>query len=250
MTQTGTGQRAGQRAAEFTGTLWAAITLAGGTRPAAPRHHHVRAAYDPAWLAGLPLPAGPARPGAQPVALLDDGEQFERHRDPAALAAAYTARPRTRVYEHINYAAPGTWYTLAACHLGRLACSDREVTCSLFESAAGDVSLDAHHDTWYAAIVQMDGAKTWTIGQCLLGGTGTPEEITTTVGDILILPKGLPHRASTPADPGRSAHLAFAIHRDSPLARGAGTASTGHAGPGPGNATGRTAGPHADDRCP
>src|SRR6185437_10395558 len=164
--------------------------------------------------------------------------------------AAYATRPRTRVYEHINYAAPRAWYTLAACHLSRLASSELEVTCSLFESAAGDVSLDAHHDTWYAAIVQMDGAKNWTIGRCLLGGTGTPEEITTTAGDILILPKGLPHRASTPQGPGRSLHLAFAIHRDNPLHHAAGTTRTGQARPGPGNASGRTTGQHADDRCP
>jgi hypothetical protein len=179
MPSVSTAPQAGLQAAEFTGTLWAAIIIAGGTQPATPQHRHVRAAYDPSWLAALPLPAGPGRPAGQPVALLDGGEEFERHCDPAALAAAYATRPRTRVYEHINFAAPAAWYTLAARHLGRLASTELEVTCSLFESAAGDTSLDAHHDTWYAAIVQMDGAKTWTIGDCLLGGTGTAQQVTT-----------------------------------------------------------------------
>jgi hypothetical protein len=209
----GTASPAALQGAAFTGTLWAAITTTGGTGPAR-THRHLRGAYDPEWLSALPLPIGPARPPTQPVALLDDRDRFERHADAARLSDAYMRRPRTQVSEHINFGQPDTWYSLAARHLGRLTGSRLEVTCSVFVSAVGDESLPAHHDTWYGAIVQMDGAKTWATGHCLPGSHGDAQEVTTRAGDILLLPKGLPHAARTPADPGRSVHITFAIHRD------------------------------------
>jgi hypothetical protein len=51
--------------------------------------------------------------------------------------------------------------------------------------------------------VQIAGAKDWLLGECLLGGTGVPARaVTTGAGDILLLPKNLPHLVTTPADPG------------------------------------------------
>jgi len=63
----------------------------------------------------------------------------------------------------------------------------------------------------------MTGAKDWLTGECLLDGTGVPARaVTTRAGDILLLPKNLPHAVTTPADLGHSVHLAFAIDRDQP----------------------------------
>jgi hypothetical protein len=61
----------------------------------------------------------------------------------------------------------------------------------------------------------MSGAKVWQAGQGLLDGGGQPaRQLTTTAGDILLLPKGLPHAVRTPPEPGHSVHLTFAIDRD------------------------------------
>lgn len=202
------------QAAEFTGTLWAAICAAGGADSLPRVHRHFPGAYDPGTLAALPLPAGAHRPQEQPVALLDDQDAFERHANDGALASAYARCPRTRVYEDIACAQQGAWYALAAQHLGRLTGTRLQVVCSVFESRHGDHSLGVHWDAWYGAIVQMSGAKTWRIGESLLNGAEPPpSEVTTTAGDILLLPHGLPHAVTTPALPGHSVHLAFAIHR-------------------------------------
>jgi hypothetical protein len=45
---------------------------------------------------------------------------------------------------------------------------------------------------------------------------GLPRELTTRAGDILLISKYAPHLVSTPADPGHSVHLAFAVNRDVP----------------------------------
>jgi hypothetical protein len=204
-------------AARFAGVLWAAVRGAGGPRPAGRLHRHFAGAFDPAWLESLPLPDAAAPPPGQPVALLDARhEQFERPRGAAALQVAYAARPRTRVAEDIAYGQPGTWYALAAWHLSRLAGSSLHVTCSVFTSRYGDETFGAHRDTWYGVVVQMDGAKDWLIGEGLLGGSGPVQPVRTQAGDILLIPKALPHVVSTPADPGHSIHLAFAVDRDKP----------------------------------
>ncbi len=203
------------QAAEFTGPLWAAICAAGGLRPATRKCRHFPRAYDASWLAALPLPIGEDRLAGQPVALLDERDDFDRHLDGRALSEAYAGRPRTQVYESINRDSEGTWYSLAARHLGRLAHCELQVVCSVFASRYGDESLGGHWDAWYGAIVQMRGAKVWQIGERLLRDTGqATQEVTTEAGDILLLPKGLPHAVQTPADPGHSVHLAFAIDRD------------------------------------
>jgi Cupin superfamily protein len=214
-------------AAAFAGVLWTAVDVTGGPRPAVRQHWHFPAAFDPGWLETLPLPIGERRPQKQPVALLDDRDQFGRHTNGRELRKAYASRPRTRVYESINWDGGGAWYSLVACHLGRLAHSRLQVVCSVFESRHGDESLGAHGDAWYAAIVHMAGAKTWRIGDSLLAGSREPAaEVVTRAGDILLMPKGLPHSASTPPDPGQSVHLSFALDRDSqPQARDAVTGS-------------------------
>lgn len=187
------------RAAMFTGTLWAAIWHAGRQR-----HRHYPGAYDPAWLASLPLPSG----DRGLVTLLDEHrEDFEHHPDGSWLEAAYAARPRTRMRSDIGWDDEGSWYALAARHLGRLAEEDGPVVCSLFTSQTGDESLGAHWDGFHGASVQLSGAKCWLAGQ-------PPELITTVAGDILILPKGTLHEVTTPASPGHSVHLAFALDRD------------------------------------
>ena len=147
---------------------------------------------------------------------MDDRDEFDRHLDGLALRDAYAARPRTRVYENLDRDSERAWYSLAARHLGRLSRSELQVVCSVFESSHGDESLGGHWDAWYGAIVQMNGAKAWEIGESLLGGTRqATRELITQAGDILLLPKGLPHAVRTPEDPGHSIHLAFAIDRDS-----------------------------------
>jgi hypothetical protein len=200
-------------AAQVTGPLWAAITAAGGL--AATGHACYPRAYNPRWLAGLPLPVGPRQASGQPAALLDGRDVFERHHDPAALAAAYAARRRSVVYEHIGHAAPAAWHALTAGLLGRLSATPISVACSAFASRHGDESLPAHWDAWYGAVIQVDGAKDWLIGPGLLDLAGPPpDRVTTRAGDILLLPRGLPHAVTTPPRPGRSLHLNFALHRD------------------------------------
>jgi hypothetical protein len=194
-----------EQAARFTGALWKAICFAGGLH--LEQHRHFRAAYDPAWLATLALPAGEDRPGGQPVALLDHRHRdIERHLDSQTLAEAYAHRPRTKVYEDIGHDG-GDWYGLTTAHLARLSGSALPVTCAIFASRHGDETFGAHQDAWYGAIIQIDGAKTWQIGH---------RELTTRAGDILLLPKYLPHAVTTPAQPGHSLPLAFALDRDPP----------------------------------
>jgi hypothetical protein len=182
------------RAAEFTGTLWAAIDTAGGPRrPATAGHRHLPGAYDSGWLAALPLPIEENRP----------------------QNLIYATHPCTQVYEDIGCNTQHAWYALVAQHLGRLAGCEFDVVCSIFESGFSDEVLYAHEDKWFGAIVQMSGAKQWGIGAALPASVTSPAcELTTEAGDILLLPKGLLHVADTPKEPGHSVHLSFAIHRD------------------------------------
>jgi hypothetical protein len=203
------------QAATFAGLLWTAIDITGGTRRAGPQPWHFPGAYDASWLAGLPLPIGASRPPAQPVVLLDDRAEFDRHAGGRALGVAYASRPRMQVCEQINRDSDEAWYSLAARHLGRLARCELEMVCSVVEAHYGDESVGARWDTWYGAVVQMSGATVWQIGESLRGEAAPAQEITTTAGDILLLPEGLPHAVLTPPEPGHSVHLTFAIDRDS-----------------------------------
>jgi hypothetical protein len=90
------------------------------------------------------------------------------------------------------------------------------VTCSIFSSRHGDETFGAHRDAWYGAVVQVAGAKDRQIREALLDGSGAPGMRSDhESGDILLLSKLLPHMVNTPALPGHSVHVAFAIDRDS-----------------------------------
>jgi hypothetical protein len=201
-----------EQAARLTGLLWQAVCFSGGIRTEAPGHF--RGAFDRAWLAALPLPSADMLPPRQPAALIDSAHhEFERHIETVTLRAAYEHRPRTRVYEDIGYGDDG-WAGLASRHLTRLSGSARRVVCSVYESGHGDETLEAHRDAWFGLIVQVAGVKDWQIGEGLLEAGRPVIPVRMTAGDVLLLPKNLPHLVTTPADPGRSAHLVFAIDRD------------------------------------
>jgi hypothetical protein len=203
-----------EQAARLTGGIWSAVCLSGG--PHATVFRHFPAVFDRASLAALPIPAAENLPPGQPAAMRDpDGRSFERHTGASALRAAYERRHRTRIIEDIGWGDAPTWAALAGQHLTRLAGTGPRVTVTVYESASGDEELDVHRDTWLGVIVQADGAKTWQAGEGLIGiGNGSVQRVTMTAGDVLVVPKNLPHLVTTPPDPGRSVHLVFAIDRD------------------------------------
>ena len=203
-----------EHAARLAGAIWAAVSAAGGPDNAAFRHFP--AVLDPAWLAALPIPTAASLPPGQIAAMPDpSGRTFQRHTDAAALRAAYEHRPRTRIIEDIGWGHDTPWAALAGQHLTRLAQTGTRVIISVYQSASGDQELGTHRDTWTGAIVQADGAKTWRAGESLAGaGNGDAEEVTITAGDILVIPRNLPHHVTTPPDPGRSLHLVFAVNRE------------------------------------
>jgi hypothetical protein len=204
--------RTESQAAEFVGTLWAAIRAAGGPRPASGEHAHFPGAYEPGWLAALPLPTAQTRPPSQRVALTR-AHDFDRYTDDQALTGSYAARPRTWVYENVHRSDQCAWLGLATRYLGRLTDSELEVICSLYESRPADENLGRHWDLWYGGIVQVEGAKAWDIGRGVMAGSGQVQRVVTVAGDVLLLPEGLPHLVSTPGEPGASRHLAFALCR-------------------------------------
>ena len=203
-------------AAALAGAIWAAVSASGG--PGSTSFTHYPAVLDPAWLAALPIPTTATLAPGQTAAMADPtGATFQRHTNPADLKAAYARQPRTRIIEDIGHGDATPWAALAGQHLTRLAATGTRVIISVYQSAWGDQELGAHRDTWTGAIVQADGAKTWRAGHALTHpgtGTGDVEQVTVTAGDILILPKNLPHHVTTPPDPGRSTHLVFAINRE------------------------------------
>jgi hypothetical protein len=201
-------------AASFTGTLWGAIATAGGPRPLDPQAHLYPGAYDAGFLAQLQLPHENAKPEAQKIALARV-HNFDRYIDDAARVRANDARPRTLVYESLHRDGGCEWLSLTTRYLTRLADSERPVICLMYESRPHVEGLGAHFDTWYGAIVQVEGAKTWHIGPGVTG-QGWERKLTTHKGDILLLADGLIHNVSTPEDPGLSRHLAFAICRREP----------------------------------
>ncbi|WP_280483560.1 JmjC domain-containing protein [Nocardia farcinica] len=147
------------------------------------------------------LPIGADRAGSQIVALVD-AERFDRHGDDHSVGAAYSSRPRTKVYEGIDARSDG-WYSVAALQLARLARC--RVVCTMYESRSGDLNLGAHVDEWLGVIVQMRGAKAWHMpaqfGQLAHG-------VTTQPGDILVVPAHYMHDVETE---NRSVHLVFAF---------------------------------------
>jgi hypothetical protein len=200
-------------AAEFFGTLWAALHDASATTPPIPAPRHYASAYDPAWLATLPLPI---EDPSQPVDLVEGGH-FERHDNAPELHEAYHRKPRTRIYVGLHQSTP--WVTRVAEHLTRLTRSAPHVMATAYASNSTDATIGAHRDAWDGAIIQLVGSKTWQLGPGLLHPGHAIEHVTTNPGDILILPDGLPHAVTTPLDPGHSLHLVFAIRRRAPTAQ-------------------------------
>lgn len=149
----------------------------------------------------LPLPLRGGRTERQTVALVDDTE-FHREVSDQAIDRAYQERHRTRVYEGLDARSDG-WYSLTAVHLARLARC--RVACSMYESNSGDATIGAHVDEWLGVIVQMRGAKSWTLWP---RADGDPEHVTTEAGDVLLLPRGVKHEVGTP---NYSVHLVFAL---------------------------------------
>jgi hypothetical protein len=201
-----------ESAARLTGAVWGAVAAAGG--PHAARFLHSPAALERAFLSALPLPGGRA---GHPAATLDRAGGLVRHPAREAMEAAYARRPTTRVHEDIGWDGDGTatgWARLAADHLIRLAGPPR-VTVVVYKSVFGVQELGAHQDMWLGVMIQVSGAKDWQAGEGLLSaGNGDVHRVSMTAGDVLVVPKGLPHDVVTPARPGHSTHLGFAILRD------------------------------------
>ncbi|MGW0056491.1 JmjC domain-containing protein [Nocardia nova] len=197
-------------ASQFIARIWSSILpvlhLPEGSQSAV----HLPGIFDPLFIEEKAwLPLADSRPPRQTVALVDE-DRFERSSEDRAIEVAYDSRPRTRVYEGIDSGSDG-WFSLVALQLANLARC--RVVCTMYESAAGDLSMGAHVDEWFGAIVQMHGCKDWRISA---GGAETVAvEIQTKPGDVLLLPQNIEHEVSTPE---HSTHIVFAFVESTPLA--------------------------------
>ena len=161
---------------------------------------HIPEVFDQAWLTSLPLPTGDDRPEKQGVTLMDGGDFQRPTRDTAENA--YRERPRTRVYEGVSLHSGG-WYAFAALQLAHMARC--RVVSSIFVSNAGDATIPPHVDAWYGVIVQMHGAKLWTLTP---EGATESQNVLTRAGDMLLLPPSVRHAVATP---DHSTHMVFAF---------------------------------------
>ncbi|MFJ4688284.1 JmjC domain-containing protein [Streptomyces sp. NPDC088789] len=173
----------------------AAIWLTHATTIGRGHHVHLPGRIPLAQITDLDLPAETDHP----VTLVGDTGIQRPTRDTAA--AEYARRPRTRVHE--NAGARTGWAALTAAHLARL--SRRHVQCSLYESRTGDQTLGRHDDDWDSLIVHLHGEKHWTLWT---HPDTEPAQVVTRPGDVLALPRGVPHDVATP---GRSVHAVFAL---------------------------------------
>ena len=180
--------------------LWRRITQTGGPRPAHHTHSHFPRALAPAEVATLDVPSRTHIPEGQSVTLA--GRGFERYGDHTATLAAYRQLPRTWIFERANETV--AWINTTAAHLTALSQGPHPVIAAVYDSHAADQPSAPHYDTWYSAIIQIHGAKQWSIGP-------NGHQITTQPGDILLIPEGLAHAVTTPTDPGHSTHLVFDI---------------------------------------
>ncbi|MBR7824937.1 AraC family ligand binding domain-containing protein [Actinospica sp. MGRD01-02] len=192
------------RAATFTASLWEYIRRAGGPRPDHQRAAIYRRVFKPEYLADLPLPTRSEIPDGQMVTL--SFSTAARYTDRAELIEAYNAQPRTWVFERAHHTM--AWLNHAAAYLARLSGSKLEVLAAVFDSRPQDETPGAHTDEWYSVIVQMDGAKTWTINP-----GADQQQYTTQAGDVLLIPEGVVHATATPGEPGHSRHIQFTLCR-------------------------------------
>ncbi|WP_405755760.1 cupin domain-containing protein [Streptomyces sp. NBC_01411] len=161
---------------------------------------HLPNVFNEQWIASLPIPTDDKPPG-QTVALVD-GHAVHREVNEEAVAAAYSERPRTQVFESIHARSDG-WYSLVALRLAGLL--RNRVVCTMYESRAGDRNLGPHDDQWDGVIVQLRGSKAWRLWP---DPHGQPRDLLTRAGDVLLLPRGIPHEVTTP---DHSTHLVLAV---------------------------------------
>lgn len=91
------------------------------------------------------------------------------------------------------------------------------VTCNLYYTPAYSRCFDAHFDGYDIVILQLSGVKDWKISNPSKGKIKTgslksnrPEKVSLSAGDVLFLPEGALHEASTNQEP--SIHLTFGLH--------------------------------------
>ncbi|MEU5978413.1 cupin domain-containing protein [Streptomyces sp. NPDC047315] len=168
---------------------------------------HIPNRFAPSHLDRLSLPVGADRPPHQPVAFIDSNapQGFHREITPDAIETADQNRGHTRVYESVDVRSDG-WHSQVSTHLARIL--RRRIAVAVYESQTGDQSLGKHRDAWDGIILQLRGAKRWTLWPEL---QGTPKELSTHTGDILIIPQGMQHDVTTPPHPGHSLHITFAV---------------------------------------
>jgi len=185
--------------------LWAKVLeYHGGPFPQPADPIHLKGMFDPGWLRLLHAPVGTDRPASQTVALADHGITMERHSDAAALAGAYQHQPRTRVYEDTDVRAGGP-FAFAGMLLSQLA--RYRTACSFYESIADDATLGEHRDEWYGIITQLHGRKRWDLSN----PSGDRASLEMHPGDVLLLPRLVPHDVSTPE---HSLHVVYAVLTD------------------------------------
>lgn len=192
---------------EVSRRLWLAACQNGGPVPLqAGAWKHIPGAFQPAWLASLALSID-GRPGSNQTVALVKGDDFDRSAIGADVAIAYSNNPRTQVYESVG-ARSGGWFAAVDTLLARLfRC---EVTSDVYVSNVGDANIGLHRDEWYGIIIQLYGAKQWT----LLDPKGVPTVIMLEAGDVLLLPPDVRHNVSTPH---HSMHVVFAVMTHEPL---------------------------------
>lgn len=168
---------------------------------------HIPGVFQPEWLANLGLPIDGQMNSGQTVALVS-GNDFDRSAKGVDVAVAYSQLPRTQVYESVG-AQSGGWFAAVDMLLARL--FRFEVTSDVYVSNAGDRNIGLHRDEWYGIIVQLGGAKVWT----LLDAEGKPTTITLEAGDVLLLPRDVRHNVDTTH---HSVHVVFAVMVHEPIA--------------------------------
>lgn len=193
-------------AAQYVGTIWAALKASGGPEAPPDAYHYFPQAFDPAWIESVPLPVDESG-----VVYLGDHDSFERLR-PEEVAAAYATRQRTTIYSQIERQG---WTNTAAQHLLRL--SGVAVTFSVYHATPDDETLGAHRDKFAVVATQWKGEKSWWLGEDAWDTTGSIEPtVTLTPGDVLVVPKDFPHNVYTSG--AVSTHLTASFILDKPIA--------------------------------
>ncbi|MFF2374791.1 JmjC domain-containing protein [Streptomyces xiamenensis] len=160
------------------------------------KHSHRERVFEPTWLESLALPTAGGQTkdkvtliGAgsiQRVAVADPEDEL--HRD-------------TRIFENLQNQSADP-LALIAHQLGNI--TRRKVACSMYLSSRDSRSFGRHDDDWLSVIIQLRGAKNWTIWP-------HPEPavaLTLNAGDVLVLPRGIQHDVSTPC---HSIHITLAL---------------------------------------